>query len=90
MAMKKILLMKYILKKVSIRYEPSPKKDASFTGIIWGHKLLNGRDMFWIGELDTSFNSSDGISNLYGFSKEIDEDILKFTMMTFYRLCLCV
>ena len=67
----------YFEKKVSIRYEPSPKKDASFTGIIWGHKLLNGRDMFWIGELDTSFNSSDGISNLYGFSKEIDEDILE-------------
>ena len=64
----------------SIEYSPQAIKNSSFLGAIWGYEVEDGRDKLWIGELDKDFKFTDGISQLYGFSQEIDDE----TMSIYY------
>lgn len=66
----------YFEKETDIEYRASPKKNSKFNGVIWGHESEGGRDKFWISQLDSNFNLTEGISSLYGFSADLNEDML--------------
>lgn len=61
-------------KDVDIVYKSTPKKDSKFKGVIWGYDNIDDVDKFWIGEVDGNYKITDGISNLYEFSKELDDE----------------
>lgn len=66
----------YFERETDIKYSSSPKKKSKFNGIIWGYEWVDDSDKYWIGEVDEDFRVTDGISKLYGFSPDLDDDRL--------------